>query len=178
MNIVATYGMGGFDRSSPAALARDRELRYAKLFHVVSSYLQQGLSVWVDGNFPTTEWRGQLWARAQDHGVREVVVLQCICSDPSLLYERFARRRNDPSLPDAAANDVDAYFGSVQQFVPVGDQEISGFLAAEVLFFDSCRGILHPAEPSTSLGENVRHALIAENIIGSSATPSRPSSTD
>lgn len=178
MNIVATYGMGTFDRSSAATLARDREMRYSRLFHVVSSYLQQGLSVWVDGNFPTTAWRDALWLHARAYGVRDLVVLQCICSDSLVLHERFSRRRSDRSWPDAVANDLGAYEGSVAQFEPIGDDEMSGFAAAEVLVFDSCRAVLNPTQPHTRFGAIVQHTLTRLGFINSSGLPSRPSSTD
>jgi predicted kinase len=165
MNIVATYGMGSFDRSSDAALARDRAVRYARLFAVVETLLEHGLGVWVDGNFPTPELRQRLWTLARIHGVREVVVVQCVCSDEEILRERFASRRADPRQPDGAADDLSAYHGSVRQFQEIGAEELAGFPETEVLLYDSCRRTIAPDRARSKLGIDVLHALSDSGLL-------------
>lgn len=170
--------MGPFDPSSPERLAMDRDLRYQKAVDVAAVYLRHGLSVWVDGNFPTATRRSSILDLARASVVHDVVLLQCICSDVSLLEARFARRRDDPALPDSAANSLTAYYGSVGHFEAVDPSELSGFASAEVVVYDSCRGIITSPAPSTPLGCRLHHELTVNRFIRHDGPPSEPSNTD
>jgi predicted kinase len=178
MNIVATYGMGPFDRSSDAALECDRQLRYEKLFSIAEAYLRAGLSIWIDGNFPKRVWRRRLWALAALHRVEEVAVLQCICSDETMLEERFERRRADTLQPDASANDMSAYHGSVRQFESIEPDEIENIATSEIIVHDSCRHSIQPQVPLTTTGRLIRDALAASGLVRQSGDTSEESSTD
>ena len=167
MNLLATYGLGSFDPTSPEKLAQDREIRYRHLFDLAEAYLSRGLSLWVDGNFPRRAWRSGILDAARCHSVSEVVAVQCFCSAPELLEERFQSRRADPEQPDARADDISAYHGSMSQFEPLTADEFTGFAAWEVLEYDSCRKSLGFRERPAVLGSEIRRQMIICGFLNS-----------
>ena len=160
MSLLATYGLGSFVPTSPEKLAQDREIRYRHLFDLAEAYLSRGLSLWVDGNFPRQTWRSGILDAARRHGVSEVAAIQCFCSIPALLEARFRSRREDPDQPDASADDISAYHGSVSQFEPLTAVEFAGFADWEVLEYDSCRKSLGPRERPGGLGSEIRRQML------------------
>jgi hypothetical protein len=161
MNLLATYGLGSFDPTSPEKLAQQREERYGHLFELADAYLSRGLSLWVDGNFPQRAWRSGVLGVARRHGVPEVAAIQCFCSMPARLEKRFLSRRTDPDQPDARADDISAYHGSVSQFEPLTPEELEGIPTWEILEYDSCRKRLGPRQHPTRLGSEIRRQMLA-----------------
>jgi len=167
MNLLATYGMGTFDASSPERLARDREVRYRRLFEVADAYLARGLSVWVEGNFPKRAWRAEVFDLARRHRVGEVAVVRCHCSDPSRLEERFASRRADRDQPDAGADNISAYRGSMAQFESLLPAELKGLADWEALDYDSCGGTLGPRPRPSRLGSEIGRQMLVCGFLKS-----------
>jgi len=165
MNLLATYGLGSFNPTSPEKLAEDREVRYGHLFDLADAYLSHGLSLWVDGNFPRRAWRTAILRLAERHHVSEVAVIHCFCSVPELLEERFRSRRADPAQPDAKADDISAYHGSVSQFEPLIDVEFEGLADWEVLQYDSCRKSLGFRKPPGPLGSEIHRQMLARGFL-------------
>lgn len=167
MSIVATYGMGTFDPSSPERLAQDREVRYRRLLEIADAYLCRGLSLWLDGNFPKRAWRAEVFDLARRYRVSEVAVVRCHCSDPARLEERFASRRADRDQPDAEANDISAYHGSVAQFESLLSAELEGLDDWEMLDYDSCRGTLGPRPRPSHLGSEISRQMLVCGFLKS-----------
>jgi predicted kinase len=161
MNLLTTYGLGSFDPTSPEKLAHDREVRYRHLFDLADAYLSRGLSLWVDGNFPRRAWRSEILGLARRYAVSEVAAIQCFCSVPELLEERFRARREDPDQPDAQANDISAYHGSVSHFEPVTAAEFNDLASWELLEYDSCRKILKLRKLHSHLGSGIHRQMLA-----------------
>lgn len=161
MNVLATYGLGSFDPSSPEKLAQDREARYRRLFSLVEAYLSLGLSIWVEANFPLRTWRSEILDLARRHAVSEVTSIQCFCSLPELLEERFRNRRRDPFQPDAQADDISAYYGSVSQFEPLSASEFYGFADWEILEYDSCKNRIKTRTRHSHFGSEILHQMLA-----------------
>jgi predicted kinase len=155
MNVVGTYGLGGFDRSTMARLAQDREIRYRHLLAIATSYFERGLSVWVEGNFPTRSWRAAILTAARRCNLVELAVVRCDCSDRAALDARFRRRRVDPTQPDATANDISVYDGSVAQFERLDGNEFAGWPRWEVIEYDSCGGAIERWPSTTRLGDEI-----------------------
>jgi hypothetical protein len=160
MNLLATYGLGDFDPSSAELLAEARRRRYGLLLELAEAYLQRGLSLWVDGNFPFRTLRSAILGRARSHGVAEVAILQCTCSTPEVLEERFSSRRMDPAQPDAKAAHIREYFRSVSHFEELDASEFEGFANWEVLRFDSCSSRIAERDQPTPLGSEICQQML------------------
>jgi hypothetical protein len=165
MNLLATYGLGSFDPTSREKLEEHREVRYRYLLELAEAYLGRGLSIWIEGNFPWRALRSMLFDIAERHEVSEVAVVQCFCSLPSVLAERFHARKLHPDLPDAKANDISAYHGSVSQFEPLLPEELGGFSDWELLSYDSCRKTLAQREQPSGLGSEIVHQMLACDFL-------------
>ena len=66
-----------------------------------TQFLQQGVSVILDGTFARRAWRDSIYALADEFGVTDVIAITCRCSDPLVVEQRLAYRRAAPDSPDA-----------------------------------------------------------------------------
>lgn len=167
MSILGTYGMGTFSASSPERLERDREVRYRHLFEIANAYLTRGLSLWVDGNFPKRAWRAEIFGLARRYRIGEVAIVRCHCSNPAQLESRFASRRADRSQPDAQADDLSAYYGSIAQFESLLAAELEGLAEWEALDYDSCDRSLGPRSLPRRLGSEISSQMLACGFLRS-----------
>lgn len=135
---VSTSSLGSFcpHRDLPA-FRSSREARYGVLTAVVEQYLENDVSIVVDGTFALRRWRDAIYALAAPHGGVEVIVLTCVCSRRDILERRFLHRRQVPDGPDSLANRVEAYDGSVNEFESVEDDRLLDGRLVSLIEFDS-----------------------------------------
>jgi aminoglycoside phosphotransferase family enzyme/predicted kinase len=85
----------------PAALYTDdaRERTYAEVFRRAARVIGARRSVILDATFSTGAWRAAAAALAREAGARFVFLERV--EDPTVLGQRLARRRDEPSVSDA-----------------------------------------------------------------------------
>lgn len=142
------------DRDDPDFL-RLRETRYERAFQLVGSYLNAGSSVVVDGTFALKRWREQLYSTAAEEGADEILALKCVCGDTGKLENRFEFRKKWRQAPDAVADSMNAYFGSVEEFEPLRGEYVPEDLRFSRIIFDSCEHTVQVLEGGRTAGRVV-----------------------
>lgn len=136
---VTTSVLGSFEpHSDDQRFFALRDKRYLVATETVEHYLARGVSVIVDGTFALPRWRDAIYTAAARYRVCELVAVTCVCSRRETIEQRLAYRRRTPSAPDARANDIAAYDGSVRTFVPLDNDWLPDGRGISHIVFDSC----------------------------------------
>jgi predicted kinase len=181
LGLISNSVLGGFsfDQGRRAAAAM-RERRYATAAALAETCLEAGISVILDGTYALRQWRQRIYSLAARFAVSDVLAITCTCSDPGVLEERFARRRLDPRWPDAAANHIGAFHGSVEEFEPLSEDRLPEGQRPALLGFDSGNLSVSAAEPPATFAAAAVEAierLVARGTLSgmaASSTAARP----
>ena len=135
---ISTSVLGTFipQREDPRFLEL-RDQRYRIAAEIAEVYLKRGVSIVLDGTYTLRRWREKIYEMAHTYDASDVIAVTCTCSRPEVVKERFAYRRRVRGVPDAAANSVDAYWGSVEEFEPIEDDRLPDGRRPSHLEFDS-----------------------------------------
>ena len=135
---ISTSVLGPFvpQREAPRFLEL-RDQRYQIAAQIAEAYLKRGVSIVLDGNYSLRRWRRKIYEMAHTYGASDVIAVTCTCSRSEVLQERFAYRQRVRGVPDATANSMDAYWGSVEEFEPIGDDRMPDGRRPSHLEFDS-----------------------------------------
>jgi hypothetical protein len=163
---VTNSVLGAFVSDATAPTFQElREARYRTATAITRLYLNEGVSVVLDGTFARRAWREAIYQLADEFGVEDLVAITCVCSDPALIEQRFAYRRLASDSPDAAANHWGAYLGSIGAFEPIEGDTLPRGCCISRLTFDSGSFALRRDAILTPYAEAV--ALTIERLIAS-----------
>lgn len=137
--LVTNSTLGGFvvDASSPEFM-KMRLKRYEKAFVLVEHYLNNNVSVVVDGNYPSNSLRERIYNLAEKYNYDDVISVTCICSEKKALNERFKFRTDNPFAPDSHANSINSHFGSEKEFEDLAFDIFKEKNISQIVF-DSCK---------------------------------------
>jgi thymidylate kinase/predicted kinase len=115
--LVSTATMGDFvaDRGHEGFFSM-RQLRYDRALRIAGSFLAGGLPVVLDGTYSLRDWRAAVFRMVALGQIRKLVIVSCECHDMRTMARRFGNRVSDADLPDANANSLAAYYGSLGEF--------------------------------------------------------------
>jgi thymidylate kinase len=114
-----------------------RDQRYQIAAQIAEAYLKRDVSIILDGNYALRRWRKQIYDLAATYGASDVIAVTCTCSRPEVVRERLAYRRRVSGAPDAAANIMEAYWGSIEDFEPIENDRLPDGSRPSHLEFDS-----------------------------------------
>jgi thymidylate kinase/predicted kinase len=163
-----------------------RDLRYTKSARIAEAYLNENVSVLLDGNYPLKRWRQQIYQLAHQYGVSDVISITCTCSRPDLIEQRLDYRRKTSGVPDATANAMDAFWGSIRDFEPIESDNLPDGTLPSLIEFDSgtfeVKGRRIISEQAKNVVELIQH-LIDEGRLSEplftglpKTTPTQPES--
>ena len=157
-----------------------RDKRYSLALATATAYLQKGTSIVVDGTFALRRWRESLYRVGQQYGAEELVAVNCGCSDVKVLEERFRYRASNLNVPDATADSMNAYLGSVAEFEELENDDVPPGLQLSVLSFDSCTGkaqVIRPGQQATVVAKLIslfgEKGMLARPLFSSAPSESR-----
>jgi thymidylate kinase len=116
-----------------------RDARYSALTDLTASYLRNGTSVVLDGTFAHRRWREAIYRVAATAFVTDIVSITCVSSSADVVAKRLAYRHSSPDVPDSAANQWDAYLGSVSAFESPDTDTVPDGISFAGFEFDSAR---------------------------------------
>ncbi len=135
---ISTSVLGEFvSRSDDKNLLKLRDQRYSKAAKITETYLREKQSIILDGNYTFRYWREEIYNLAVACGVSDVISVTCMSSRPEVVEERLAYRQRVPEAPDALANSMDAYWGSIKDFQPVDEDRLPNGSHISRIQFDS-----------------------------------------
>lgn len=169
---VSTSVCGSFSSDpNEADFVSRRHARYRVVQQAVAAYARNGVSVIVDGTFARREWRRMIYDEAIRGNADDVVLVTCVSSDPSAVRTRFAHRSSNPSVPDAEADLMDAYWGSVNAFEPTDDDVIRDGRRPSRVIFDSASYTVRVLDDHAGYGAIVARAIETLVRTGALKTP-------
>lgn len=96
-----------------------RDKRYKIAVEQAALLAARKLPVVIDGTFNFSRWRSDLYAELAKRGVKDIIIVRCVCEDEGIITARLEERQRRKILPENEAARMENYLKTRKDNEPV-----------------------------------------------------------